>query len=919
MEEIPPSYELATVRDAWAIIARYIPSADLCAASLVSRRWHEIFVPFLWGNPASHFGTDNDAVYVALTRFRRTLKRARLEVRMLTHTLHLPPALSEIYGGPRPEWLRDILDYLPCLQSLIVSGLPFFDHNATMALKSLLNQGTIQEYQPYNLRLLLAEREPNTTSIGIAHALSRFPLLIYLDLSYTSSARDRMVLSMLSELRELQVLKLRGIGLKDADAEFLANAIGTRVRFLDLRNNLLTDMAVRSLLQACFVPPGTLLSQGRGYTADILRRPDLDEKFLELLTHPLTGRSLLENLPHVGITHLYISDNKLTVEGVASLLASKRLHLLDAGTVDTAKSLRKGQHALSPDGQANGAGIFPGAEKLVPILGTSAKDNLTYLRVHHAVVTKDAPTKENNIPLNDLLPELPGDMERLQLENTQPYSELDPANEIFELPSESEPRFELADTSVSRSNAASAPPPAARDIRCIYEDEPLPVGRGPAFAPEVADSNHFPDDEAAMSNARRTGLLQSQPGRAETSAPSFVDDSKLSENVEENSLPASVSTPRAKKIQDLLAKRPKNKVLPLRHRDAAYPYLHPSHIPHVETLVLTDVPSHVPADSPIISSLIRFITACSDEVLLASLQARADYSLPPGRDRMRAEQQHAKSLFALERLVLEITPVVKKSEPTKLSSWKSQYYEHVASKSATGDYDSERLWSAAMDDFSFFGNEECGVPDDDMDKNFPMAFLNEKVLLMPEDNESTHSGLSELEAPLSPNLRQPSPHLPLHARRSRPSSIHLSPRAASPGLAQSSPSPWSTNHVSGNADQPAVPEAPEVDLVATLAAFRRTKKAEFEELVRMDLERRIAATQAASPSSSSLSSSSEQVRSSLQPPRGDFVPPSSPSIPLYVEGHWKGEVKVVRNAVLKGRSGVVDLFGNYFEKGFLYP
>lgn len=63
LEEIPPSYEHATVRDALAIIAEYIPSADLCAASLVSRRWHAIFVPFLWGDPASHFGTDNDAVY----------------------------------------------------------------------------------------------------------------------------------------------------------------------------------------------------------------------------------------------------------------------------------------------------------------------------------------------------------------------------------------------------------------------------------------------------------------------------------------------------------------------------------------------------------------------------------------------------------------------------------------------------------------------------------------------------------------------------------------------------------------------------------------------------------------------------------------------------------------------------------------
>jgi hypothetical protein len=63
MEEIPPSYESATTRDAWKIIAHYIPSTDLCAASLVCQRWYEIFEPFLWGAPASHFGTDNDAVY----------------------------------------------------------------------------------------------------------------------------------------------------------------------------------------------------------------------------------------------------------------------------------------------------------------------------------------------------------------------------------------------------------------------------------------------------------------------------------------------------------------------------------------------------------------------------------------------------------------------------------------------------------------------------------------------------------------------------------------------------------------------------------------------------------------------------------------------------------------------------------------
>lgn len=63
MDDALPSYESATARDAWPLIAQYIPSSDLYAASLVCQRWHRLFMPFLWGNPASHFGTENDAVY----------------------------------------------------------------------------------------------------------------------------------------------------------------------------------------------------------------------------------------------------------------------------------------------------------------------------------------------------------------------------------------------------------------------------------------------------------------------------------------------------------------------------------------------------------------------------------------------------------------------------------------------------------------------------------------------------------------------------------------------------------------------------------------------------------------------------------------------------------------------------------------
>ncbi|KAH8697142.1 leucine rich repeat domain protein [Talaromyces proteolyticus] len=886
METIPPSYENATMRDALSLIAHYIPSADLCAASLVCRRWHAIFIPHLWGDPASHFGTENDAVYVALTRFRRTLKLARLEVRALTHTLHLPPALSEIYGGPRPEWLRDLLDSLPRLQSLIVSKLPFFDHNATITLKVPSDPEQASRYPSYNLRLLLAEKEPNTTSVGIAHALFRFPALVYLDLSYTSPAKDRLVLSTLRGLPDLQVLKLRGIGLKDGDAEVLANAIGARVRFLDIRNNNLTDMAVRSLMQACFLPETAVREQisaaaRRGidcvseYTSKILRRPNLDKKFLEFLTQPLTGRSLFENLPHVGITHLYISDNQLTIEGVAGLLASKRLHLLDVGTVDTARLFRRSQNILSPTDQNNNVYLFPGAEKLTPIIGIYAKANLTYLRLHHAVVTKDAPFKDD-ISLSDLLPEMPAE----ELEINHFYTELDgTSGEIHELPGDALGIHELADTSVSQP----VQPPISTSIHKQYPDDPLPPPQGSAFAPEVVVGSYTSSSNEAQ----------------------FDVDNK--------DTPMSFATLRSQKIQELLAKRPRNKVLPLRRGDAAFNYLHPSHMPHVETLILTDVPSHVPANSPIIASLVRFIIACSEETLLAKIQARADYSIPPGNDRAKSEQQRAKSLFALKCLVLEITPVSADTEAKKPRTWWSQQSEHTDWKSTTGDVDSERLYSAAMEDFSFFGNEECGIPDipeQGMANSFPMAVLNEKVHLI-SDDESIHSGLSELEAPNTSHdlSRKRSPNVP---------SPLVSPALLSPPLGtlsidsnepKSSSSPRSSSH--NNVPDPrSVPdEEPRVDLVLTLAKFRRTKKTEFEEAQIADRKRCRGIRMAGL--SSPLSSPSIPS------------PPSTPTLPqtlpLHVEGHWPGEVKIVRNAQPKGRSGVVDIYGNYFEKGYLYP
>ena len=903
-----------------------------------------------------------------------------MSVRQLTHTLHLPPALSEIYGGPNPYWLRDVLEHLPNLQSLIVSRLPFFDHHSLIALRhaSSARRPSLEsedERPQYDLKLLLAEREPNTTSAGLREAFFHFPHLVYLDLSYTSPVRDVSVLSALANLWDLQVLKLRGVGMRDSEAEVLANAIGIRVRLLDLRENHLTDMAVRSLMQACFLPLDRLpssenmnarqiedwpvgMAPGPDFLSlDSLRNEELDRELLKQLTHPLTGRLAFEDIPHRGLTHLYIADNNLSVEGLASLLKSTRLHLLDGGSVDTVKTISRNKSLSSPTGCQDDV-RFPGVEKLAPVLRAYASHNLTYLRVNHAVVTEMIPTKDGP-PQTSAVVELPS-------ERTAVVEAPASAHYALELDSENDPLFELsAESALPRSELAGdcvhfvlSPPVnnmpdqsgAISDIGTV-----LPKRGDEAFAPEVVTNGTSDksqrDEEEVVLNASGSGLASKS---SQTAARSNSNDRDMPDtwNDSLNTMPSiihhkspappSSSTFRLAQIERLLQKRPFSSTstpasigtLRTDHVDDTHPictYLHPSHLPNLRTLVLTGVPTHVPASSPIIAALLRFISACADEAYLAVLRAETVYSLPPGHARQAAEIQHARSLFALRTIVLEMG-ISKPSHAPGGKAWDHSRAKVNMLKSSTGDRDSEALWSAAENDFSFFGEEgeeedECGIYHHEPGKYFPTASMDEKIVLDPEDDlTDNHSPRNILSPPDSLPLRSPStPHpaalrsptsfqsprnLPLG--RNRSSSIAASNKrkeslASTPRHVTSLPSEMPGTIPSSSLTPPttvsspqAKAEEPMVDLVAELAKFRKEKKNEYEASL---LKWRIRNN----PNNPYNNVSHDKAGNSDK----EDMP--------FVEGHWEGEMKIVRNAAPKGRTGVVDVYGNYFEKGYLYP
>lgn len=761
MEAAPPSYEKATLVDYLDLVAAYIPSSDLCSAALVNSHWNTTFSRHLWGNPASHFGVENDRVYVALTKFKRTLQTARLLVRSQTHTLHLPPAHAEIYNGPHSDWLRDVLSRLPNLQSLIVRGLPFFDHAALVALRQSkpaesstpqrdphslaveLPGSTGSIFQPplnsipsFGLRLLDASRCPNVTSSGLAQALKRFESLMYLDLSHTYPARDVSVMGALRRFSGLQVLKLRGISLRDEEIEVLAWAIGRTVRSLDVRDNHITDRGVRLLLDGCFTSPSSS-QDGDMNVPNGARSPSLlpylgaemletyqSDGFEGFLRGTFTGafvsRLAIEDAPEGGITHLYISNNRVSVEGASGLVRSGRLHVLDVGTVSGAIE----RHLSVPDDEQNKPDWqLPGAEKLTPVLYDYAKDTLTYLKVDHSLITKDVPNAypdqvvPGRIELDGAhdLPEMPrGDIHELGGDRA--------ANDIFELPTDEQtPKYEL-----------EADPMQF----VVFPAEPnLDARRGSALAPEVVDNLAEETDTMKL-------LSPDTPVSEATMSATGLGTIRAVSPIEAQVPTATPTPPNTTRPRSLSSAATERKARLNAHRSQSH-NLHPAMLPHLRTLVITNFPPFS-EDGERADRLIRFVKNCAQEAVLARSQARLDYALPPGRKGQTATlRDSANRIFALKKIILEMAP---ENSFGQASPW-----QHISTRSMTEDRDSEALWSAAETDFSFFGEaDECAFPSIETGR-FAGTTSNEKEVSF-GNGWGTPSPQPQSKAPIKPRV-----------------------------------------------------------------------------------------------------------------------------------------------------------------------
>ncbi|KAH7402638.1 hypothetical protein BKA66DRAFT_404463 [Pyrenochaeta sp. MPI-SDFR-AT-0127] len=734
MDDLLPSYESAIQQDPWTFVARYLSSEDLCSAALVCRKWHETFTPNLWGSPASHFGVQNDTVYVALTRFKRTLPYVRPFVRELTHTLHFPPAHAEIYGGPHSEWLRDCLEYLPRLQCLIVDGLPFFDHASLLNLRhsSLRWRSTRPNAYPvFSLRLLDASGCTNATSTGLAEALPHFPDLVSLDLSRTSAAKDAVVLNTLKYLRNLRVLSLKGLGLRDQDLTIIAHSIGTRIRSLDVSNNNLTDASARLLLDHCMKeePVEVHVTRGRLPLVENIRTSDDIDTFevenlvghlRKKLTDGFVGSLAIEEARDVGITHLYLSTNAVTVEGISGLLRSKRLQILDIGVLP---AVVKAPIDTSPGEDSDLQ--LPGVAKLTPVLSDFAFAKLKYLRINYQIITEDASLDATQSPRA----ELSGDFGQSIPANAQELEAMQPP--ISELDSEEAAILELAGDTLHPIELPGSLPvtlPSARSSTQV-PDVDLPINdlaRTPTIKVTSVPPNFEQDTgltpEVAPVDSPLSPispLFDNNDYEALTSVMESVEDQTTLSPIspcfnEEPVASIGQARPRSRHnsayyVEDRRAR--------LNLRQSQENCLHPGMLPKMHTFVLTNVPTTT-TDRKVIDRLIQYIKDAAEEASIARQRAQHTYILPPGRSRAVAEQEYARSLFALRRIVLEMAPP--QAAPKKVStSWRA-----YPTKSSTEDADSEAFWEAAKHDFSFFDDEECGLPSLEPGRTLPLTAMS---------------------------------------------------------------------------------------------------------------------------------------------------------------------------------------------------
>ena len=237
--------------------------------------------------------------------------------------------------------------------------------------------------------------------------------LMYLDLSYTK--RDSSSVHILPSLNigypNLRVLKLRGLRMIDAEFSRLRQIRNSKLWSLDIRDNRLTDAVVNDLISGSFmliklpakkkpnglpdldlfedVPDYQRVYEDRIET--VCLRPDDTKGFVKYIeeysSFPSINDQILDDndplIRQTGLTHLYISNNRFTSQGVEIILNNaNRLQVFDVGCTESV-NVEDGPPAWVPY-QTSCVQV---GSSIVQDVSREVRSQMQVLRIHHSFVT----------------------------------------------------------------------------------------------------------------------------------------------------------------------------------------------------------------------------------------------------------------------------------------------------------------------------------------------------------------------------------------------------------------------------------------------------------------------------------------------------------------------------------------------------
>jgi hypothetical protein len=296
------------------------------------------------------------------------------------------------------------------------------------ASQSLMALIPIQWNQRFGLRMLTLRDVNNIKPEALGAALKFFPNLIYLDLTDTDAAGNEDVIRVISRQKrfpDLQILKLRKVGLMNVHLFSILLGLSPRLWSLDVRDNSLTDdLLLGAVLAHCFVlpargPPSYQSLSTEDYdltwTADSLlemlplndraKCSHADHRIKNVLSADTESylRRVLGQTPAIntgpevenGLTHLYIANNRFTITSIRKFIGTGRLRVFDAGTILPSNLSRL---EIDPKHKNPGANFWA-AETFTFFdqFNEVSLGSLCALRINHHMVTGDAELFDDGI------------------------------------------------------------------------------------------------------------------------------------------------------------------------------------------------------------------------------------------------------------------------------------------------------------------------------------------------------------------------------------------------------------------------------------------------------------------------------------------------------------------------------------------